>query len=71
MLNRKARITLDLLRPSTVSEPIRNTKMEESFNSQHGAVHRSYQAEDPVYVMKYSKSGRSWVPGIIIVQRAH
>lgn len=66
LLGRKIRTTFDLLTPSKMTYSHTNTKMEEEFNSKHGAVKREFEVGDKVYVQIHTSNSWHWEEGEIM-----
>lgn len=66
MLGRKIRTKLDLLLPSKQSEFRRNKAQENQFNKKHGAIEKTFIAEDSVSVLRHYGNKTNWKPGMVI-----
>lgn len=64
MLGRKLRLPLDAAKPPAPRQDQRNTKLEESFNSRHGAKEPKFHAKEQVQFRLSSNHG--WEPAVIV-----
>lgn len=63
--NRKMKTKLDLLKPASTTSV--DTKMQEIYDSHHGAKWKEFNAGDRVYYQLHSSSNNwNWVPAVII-----
>lgn len=66
MTGRQMRTKLDLLKPRIASDLENSGKMEERFNSHHGAKWKEFSANDEIfYQLKSNLDQWKWVPGIV------
>lgn len=63
LYGRKIRTSLELLRPPTENQQIRNLPMEDQFNNHHGAKLRTFKTNDLVYARR--TISKTWQPGTI------
>ena len=61
-LGHQIRTPLMLLKEPTKEEGTRNKKMEDQFNTHHGAQKRSYKTEEIVWVRDYRPRHEKWIP---------
>ena len=67
LLGRNIKTKLDLMRPTQINSNLAsNIKMQQQFNSKHGAIKKSFISNEPVYVQDLRSPKRSWIAGIII-----
>ena len=55
MFGRKVKTQFDLLIPTSSSSSITNTKMSEQFNMKHGAVKRTFNVNERVYIKDFQQ----------------
>lgn len=70
MFGRDIRTIISLVKEQPAVMLERDTKMEQQFNRQHGAVkHQPYLAGDKIYAADYrTRNKRRWTPAIVIEQ---
>lgn len=64
-LRRKLRTIFDLMKPPINEHLSRNFKMENQFNSKHGAKQRTFSIGDTVWVKIHQENSFSWKEGVI------
>lgn len=66
MTGRQMRTKLDLLKPGIATDWKKDEKMEERFNSHHGAKWKEFAVNDEIFYQLKSKLDQwKWVPGIV------
>lgn len=58
--------TLDLIKPQAKFDIVRDWKMENQYNTKHGAKHRIFNPQDKVYVRDFRNRKVIWSPATII-----
>ncbi|XP_055622834.1 uncharacterized protein K02A2.6-like [Toxorhynchites rutilus septentrionalis] len=70
-LGRPLRTTLDLLKPCPPSPTLVNEKQNSQFNRRHGAMKRTFDAEEMVFAQVHYRNTTKWVPGQIIERKGN
>ncbi|XP_055923553.1 uncharacterized protein K02A2.6-like [Eupeodes corollae] len=65
-IGRKLSTPLDLLKPKTTTDLMKNSSMEEAFNKKHGAIPRYFKAGDKVFAKTFQRNKMFWSSGVII-----
>ncbi|XP_037028712.1 uncharacterized protein K02A2.6-like [Bradysia coprophila] len=66
MFGRKMNSVLDLVKPRLKFDVIRDVKMEDQFNTKHGAKHRIFYPNQKIYVRDFRERKIVWSPAVII-----
>lgn len=67
MTGRSMKTRIDLVMPSDKNTTSKNTKMEQQFNDHHGAIWKTFEVGDEVYVKQHEGINKfRWTPGTII-----
>lgn len=65
MTGRVMKTQLDLLKPPTEQEFVRNDLMEQQFNVHHGAKWKEFSVGEEVFIKTYANNAWKWTPGTV------
>lgn len=69
MTGRIMKSTLDLLKPPKAHNGQRDEKMQQQFNSHHGARFREFELGEKVFFQLHSGSKWKWTPGTVVSRK--